>query len=106
MSAVPIVIFSRLEAPPGRRDELLAAFGALHDAVAAEAETVVFAMHAARDDPDVVLFYEVYADDDALAAHRDGDALRSVVPQLGALLARAPDITYATPVRVKGLPFD
>jgi quinol monooxygenase YgiN len=102
----PIVIFSRLRARPGRRDDLVAAFGALHDAVAAETGTSVFAMHVATDDPDVVLFYEAYADDAALERHQQGDALREVVPQLSELLAQAPEITYASPVRAKGLPLE
>lgn len=100
----PVVIFTRLRARPGRRDEVLAAFDALHDAVSAEPGTAVFAMHVASDEPDVVLFYEVYADDDALAAHRESEAVRRVVPQLQSLLDGAPEITYATFVRSKGLP--
>jgi quinol monooxygenase YgiN len=101
----PIVIFTRLQARPGGRDELVAAFDALHAAVSSEPGTTVFAMHVAADDPDVVLFYEAYADDDALARHREGDAVREIVPHLTALLAGAPEITYAAaPVRAKGLP--
>jgi (4S)-4-hydroxy-5-phosphonooxypentane-2,3-dione isomerase len=100
----PIVIFTRLQARPGGRDELIAAFDALHDAVSSEPGTTVFAMHVAADDPDLVLFYEVYADDDALATHRESDAVREIVPHLAPLLARAPEITYASPVRAKGIP--
>ncbi|HXY94724.1 MAG TPA: putative quinol monooxygenase [Acidimicrobiia bacterium] len=102
----PVVLFSRLRAVPGRRDELLAAFDELHDAVAREPGTLVFVMHTAVDDPDAVLFYEVYADDDALAAHREGDAVRAVVPRLDGLLAGPPEITYATTERAKGLPLN
>ncbi len=101
----PIVVFTRLEAAPGRRDELLAAFEPLHEAVGAEPGTVAFAMHEASDEPDVVLFYEVYDDRDALAVHRDSAAVRAVVSRLGDLLARPPEVTYASPLRVKGLPF-
>lgn len=99
-----IVIFTRLRANPGRRDELLTAFDDLHDAVAQEPGTLVFAMHASDAAPDEVLFYEVYADDDALAVHRASHAVRDVVPHLEGLLAGPPEITYATPRRSKGLP--
>jgi len=99
-----IVIFSRLEAVPGRRDDLVAAFAALHDAVAEEPGTAVFAMHAAADEPDVLLFYEVYDDDAALARHRAGPAVRDVLPRLEGLLARPPEVSYAAPVRVRGVP--
>ena len=101
-----IVILSRLRAVPGRRAELLAAFDDLHDAVVGETGTKVFAMHAARDDPDVVVFYEVYRDDESLAAHQDSAAVKALVAKLGELLAGAPEITYLEPVRVKGLPDD
>ncbi len=72
----PIVIFTRLTAQPGRRAELLAAFAPLLDAVADEPGTEVFVMHTARDDADVVLFYEVYRDEVALATHRESEAVR------------------------------
>jgi quinol monooxygenase YgiN len=101
----PVVIFTRLQARPGRRADLLAAFDELHDAVDAEDGTLVFAMHEAAGEPDVVLFYEVYADDRALATHRESAAVRAVVPRLDGLLAGAPLITYAVPARAKGIPF-
>ena len=96
-----IVIFSRLQAQPGRGAELAAAFDDLNDAVANEPGTITFTMHAARDDPDTLLFYEVYADDAALAAHREGNAVRAVVPRLDGLLAAPPEITYASVIRAK-----
>jgi quinol monooxygenase YgiN len=90
-----VVIFARLTANPGMRDDVFAAFAPLLETVRHEPGTLTFAMHAARDDPDVVLFYEVYADDGALAAHQGSDALQAVVPTLGPLLARPPEISYA-----------
>ena len=96
-----IVIFSRLQAQPGRGAELTAAFDDLNDAVAGEPGTITFTMHVARDDPDALLFYEVYADGDALTAHRESDAVRAVVPRLDGLLANHPEITYAQAIRAK-----
>jgi quinol monooxygenase YgiN len=104
-SVAPIAVFTRLEATPGRREELQAAFESLHEAVTLEPSTAVFAMHEATEEPDVVLFYELYDDDRALAIHRDSPAVRDVVAQLGGLLARPPEVTYARPARAKGLPF-
>jgi quinol monooxygenase YgiN len=92
-----IVIFSRLQAQPGRGAELAAAFDDLNDAVTREPGTITFSMHVARDDPDTILFYEVYADDDALAAHRESDAVRDVVRRLDGLLTGPAEITYAHP---------
>jgi quinol monooxygenase YgiN len=98
----PIVIFTRLTAQPGRRAELLAVFAPLLDAVAVEPGTEVFAMHTARDDAEVVLFYEVYRDEVALASHRESEAVQAVVPRLGDLLAAPPEITYARPAIASG----
>ncbi len=97
------MIFTRLEARPGRRGELVEAFTALHDAVAQEPGTIVFAMHESSDEPDVLLFYEVYADEYALDEHRGSPAVRSIVPRLADLLAGVPQITYASPLRAKGV---
>ena len=93
-----IVIFTRLTARPGRRADLLAAFAPLLDAVADEPGTEVFVMHTARDDADVVLFYEAYQDEAALATHRESEAVRAVIPRLGDLLVAPPEITYARPM--------
>ena len=98
-----VVIFTRLTAKPGRRGELLTAFDALFQAVGDEPGTEVFAMHAARDDPDAVCFYEVYRDDASLAVHRESPALHDIVGRLGDLIAGAPEVTYALPRRAKGV---
>jgi quinol monooxygenase YgiN len=94
---VSIAIFTRLTARAGRREDLLTAFAPLLEAVAGEPGTEVFTMHAARDDADVVLFYERYRDEAALAVHRESDAVRAVVPRLADLLVAPPEITYASP---------
>lgn len=96
----PIAIFTRLTARPGRRAELIAAFTPLLEAVAREPGTEVFVMHTARDETDVVLFYEAYRDEAALATHRESEAVRSIVPLLGALLVAPPEIIYAHPAAV------
>jgi quinol monooxygenase YgiN len=55
----------------------------------------VFVVHAARDEPDVVLGYEVFSDDDALTAHRATDPVRVAQEQLAEVLAEPPEIVYA-----------
>lgn len=98
-----IAIVAQMRAQPGKREELMKALEPLHDAVKAEPGTEVFAMHASDADPDVVLFYELYRDREALAAHQKNPALRSIGPALAGLVAGAPQITQFTPVRAKGL---
>lgn len=97
----PVVIFSRLQARPGRRDELARAFDELHTAVGDESGTRVFTMHTVRDEPDVLLFHEVYESDDALATHRASQAVESIVGRLDGLLAAPPAVTYASVLREK-----
>jgi len=90
-----VVIFTRLIAKPGRREELLSVLGELGVATRAEPGCSAFVTHAARDDADVVLGYEVFDDDDAVTAHRATDAVRVARERLDDLLVEAPRIDYA-----------
>jgi len=90
-----------MRAHPGRRAELLEVLRDLVDAAAAaEPGTLVYVMHEAADDPDVVVSYELFADEAALAAHRDSAVVAAVMPRLNALVAersfRRLDPTLAT----------
>lgn len=91
-----VVIFTRLTAQPGRRDELVAALEELGAATREEPGAEVFVLHPARDEGDVVLGYEVFTDDDALAAHRASDHVAAIGPKLQDLLVAPPEISYAT----------
>ena len=90
-----VVIFTRLTAKPGRRDELLSVLEELGVSTRAEPGCSVFVTHAARDDANVVLGYEVFDDDDAVTAHRSTDAVRVARDRLDDLLREAPHIEYA-----------
>ena len=98
------MIFTRLRAAPGRAEDLRAAFEPLHAAAVDEPGTLAFAVHVAADDPDLLLCYEVYADDSSLARHRDGSAVRDAVSAFGELLDGPPDVTYTRLLRGKGVP--
>jgi quinol monooxygenase YgiN len=91
-----VVIFTRLTAHPGRRDDLVAALEELGAATRDESGSEIFVTHPARDEPDVVLGYEVFADDDALAAHRASEHVAAIGPKLQELLVAPPEISYAT----------
>jgi quinol monooxygenase YgiN len=91
-----VVIFTRLTAGRGRRDELLAALEELGEATRREPGAEIFVLHPARDEPDVVLGYEVFADDAALAEHRSSEHVAAIGPKLTDLLAVPPEISYAT----------
>ena len=92
---MPVVIFTRLTAKPGRREELLAVLDELGVATSAEPGCDTFVTHPARDQADVVLGYEVFRDDEAVAAHRATEAVRIARERLDDLLAEPPVIDYA-----------
>jgi quinol monooxygenase YgiN len=77
----------------------------LLEAVAGEEGTEVYALHLDAGDADVVWFYELYSDMGALTTHGGSEAMKAIGPDLGALLAGAPELSFLTPVRAKGLVF-
>jgi quinol monooxygenase YgiN len=98
-----IAILAQMRAQPGKRAKLMDALAPLHDAVKAEPGTEVFVMHASDADADLVMFYEVYKDKDALAAHQKNPALQTIGPAMAGLVAGAPEILRFTPARSKGI---
>ena len=96
-----VVIFAKLTAQPGKRDELARRLDAIRVEAESEPGTLVFTVHTARDNDDGVLCYEVYRDEAAMAEHREGNALLTLMDVIGDLIAGAPDITYVRPVGAK-----
>jgi quinol monooxygenase YgiN len=93
-----------MRAHPGRRAELLDLLRALVDAAGTdEPGTLVYVMHAADDDPDVVVSYELFADEAALETHKVSPAVAAVMPRLGALVAEG-SFRRLDPVLSTGLP--
>jgi quinol monooxygenase YgiN len=90
-----VVIFTRLQAADGCGDELEAVLQRLATATRNEPGNEVFVVHRSRDERDVFLGYEVFADDDALAAHRATDAVAEARTRMEPLLGGPPVITYA-----------
>ena len=99
-----IVIFATLRTLPGRRDDLTRSLDAIRAEAESEPGTLVFAVHNARDDENVVLCYEVYRDEAAIAAHRDGRALLALMDSIGDLIDSPPELHYATVVGTTGIP--
>jgi len=93
-----------MRARPGRRAELLELLRELVDAAASdEPGTLVYVMHEASDDADVVVSYELFADEAALAAHQASPVVASVMPRLNALVADG-SFRRLTPALATGLP--
>ena len=94
---------AKLRAKEGKGDELVAAFGPIFEQVGKEPGTVLYVMSRAKDDPDVFWFSEVYADNDAFAAHGSSDAIANAAPSFSGLIADA-EMVLGEPVFGKGLP--
>ena len=92
-----------MTAQDGKRDEAVARLQALVAHVATEEGTEVYAMHVSDSDPNMILFYELYADGDALAVHSGSDVMKQVGRELRDVMASRPEITLLTPVAAKGI---
>ena len=93
-----IALFGKITAHPGKGDELAEAFAPLFAHAETEPGTEVYVLHRTQDDPDVLMFYELYTDAAALEAHRTSDAMAAAAQQFGPLIA-AGEGTLADVVR-------
>ncbi|MEA3078239.1 MAG: hypothetical protein QOF60_3147 [Actinomycetota bacterium] len=99
-----IAVHVKLTATEGKGAELIEAFRSLYDGrLDAETGTEMHVIHQAKDDPDAIHFYELYADDEALAAHSTGESLKDILPKLAGLVAARPETTVLEPRHGKGL---
>jgi quinol monooxygenase YgiN len=98
-----VAVLARIAAQPGKRDELVAALQAAIDNANTEAGTLLYILHTDPKDPDGVLFYELYSDQDAFTAHGTSDAFKALGASLRGLAAGRPELTMLTPVLGKGL---
>jgi (4S)-4-hydroxy-5-phosphonooxypentane-2,3-dione isomerase len=97
-----VSLLAKLRVKEGKGDDLIAAFQPLLQQVEEEPGTLLYIMHRAKDDPDVFWFSELYADDDAFAAHSSSDAMAETAPAFGDLIAEA-EMIVSEPVLAAGL---
>jgi quinol monooxygenase YgiN len=98
-----VAVLAKIPAQPGKRDELVAALQAAIDNANTEADTLLYILHTDPKDPDVVYFYELYTNQDALTAHGTSDAFKEIGKSLRDLAGGRPELTMLTPVNGKGL---
>ncbi len=98
-----VAVIAKIPAQPGKRDELVAALQAALDNAAGEADTLMYILHEDATDADVVWFYELYTDQDALIAHGTSDAFKAIGGSLRELAAGRPEMTFLKPIGGKGL---
>jgi quinol monooxygenase YgiN len=97
-----LAVVAKLRAPPGRREELVAALLPLFDGMPQLPGTSVFCLHVVADDPDAIVFYELHRDEAAFHA-ADEAAANRLGSGLEGLLAEPPEVTLCLAVRLYGL---
>ncbi len=91
-----VSLLAKVTAKEGKGDDLVAAFEPLIEQVRKEPGTLLYVMNRSKNDPDVFWFMELYADDDAFAAHGSSEAMAAATPALGAAIAES-ELSWASP---------
>ncbi len=99
-----ITYIVRMKTVPGRRDELIEGLRELIAEVEAdEPGALVYSFHTIDGEPDTLMTFELFADEAALAAHRDGPAVAKATPKFADLVAET--VAWrGTPAISTGLP--
>ena len=97
-------LLAKLTAKDGQRDALLAVIADLGmKNVSGEPGTEVYAAHKDQNDANVVWFYEMYTDGDALAAHGGSDRMKEFGRATAEFMDGRPDLIFLEPTCAKGL---
>lgn len=97
-----VAVIAKIVAKPGKRDEVAKVMGSLVGPVGEEPGTEVYIMHEDLGNEDVIWFYEVYTDSEALAVHGKSEALASAFGKISDFVAEKPEISVLKPVAAKG----
>lgn len=98
-------LIAKLTAADGKRDELVAACQSMVDYVtASEPGTLVYALHTDNKNENVVYYYELYEDGDALKTHGSSERMAEFGKSIAPLLGGKMELTRLSPVAGKGLP--
>ncbi|HEY2430256.1 MAG TPA: putative quinol monooxygenase, partial [Acidimicrobiales bacterium] len=95
---------ARITALPGKRDEVVAVLSEVVAAARDEPGTLLYAMNVDKAEEDVIWFYEVYADDAAMAAHGGSEAMKAAGGKLRDKAAGRPELHMLDLVDGKNLP--
>ncbi|GAC1375835.1 MAG: hypothetical protein NVSMB4_04270 [Acidimicrobiales bacterium] len=100
-----VAVIAKITALPGQRDEVVAVMNEIvMSAVKQEEGTLLYTLNLDKTNADVIWFYELYADDAALAAHGGSEAMKAAGGKLRDKAAGRPEITLLELVDGKGLP--
>src|SRR5438128_945025 len=98
-----VAAIAKLTATEGQRDALVKVMEQLVDAAVDEKGTELYILNLDAKDANVIWFYELYTDNDALGAHSGSDTMKAIGTQLGGLVAGRAELTFLTPHRAAGV---
>ena len=98
-----VAAIAKLTAAEGQRDALVKVMEQLVDNAETEAGTEIYVLNLDTKDPNVIWFYELYTNGDALAAHSGSDAMKAIGGQLAGLIAGRAEVHVLTPHRGVGV---
>lgn len=94
-----IALIARWTVPAEHRDAVLEALTRMSAAVTAnEPGCLMYHANLSNGDPNVIVLYERYVDEDALAAHRDADHFKAIVEGEIVPLLEKREREFLTPV--------
>ena len=97
-----VAVVARVTIKEGKAEEYVAAFTPLLEQAEKEPGTLLYAVHRSKDDPYVFWTTEVYADDDAFAAHSASEVHAAASPVFTELIAAA-DVMIGETLMATGL---
>ena len=97
-----VTLMAKLTAHEGKGDELAAAFDGMFAHVETEPGTEIYVLSRLADDPDSFFFFELYTDNDALAAHGSSDAMKAAGASFGPLIKES-ELLVGAPIKGIGL---
>jgi len=93
-----MIVVAKLKARSGEASKMADALRAMVSKVEKEEGTLVYTLHQAQNDPTQFLFYEKYADGEALKAHSSTPYFKELFGTLKPLLDGAPEIEMYTEI--------
>jgi quinol monooxygenase YgiN len=99
-----LAVIAKITALPGKRDEIVEVLRDVVSATDSEPGTLVYSMNVDKGDENVIWFYELYADEAALAAHGGSEAMKAAGGRLRDKAAGRPELIMLDLVQAKGLP--
>ena len=97
-----VAICARVTVKEGKAADYIAAFAPLLEQAEKEPGTLLYAVHHSKDDPYVFWTTEVYADEEAFAAHSASEVHAAASPVFTELIAAA-DVIIGETLMAKGL---